>query len=35
MRVLFAGRFCNRLVERTFVFSSECLDQLRESDTVI
>ena len=34
MRVLVAGILCNRFVERMFVFSSECLEQLRDCDSV-
>jgi len=32
--MLVAGRLCNRAVERVFLVSSECLDQLTECDTV-
>ena len=32
--MMVAGRLGNRVVERTFIFSSECLDQLRDCDTV-
>jgi hypothetical protein len=32
--MLVAGRLCNRAVERMFFVSSECIDQLRDCDTV-
>jgi hypothetical protein len=32
--MLVAGRLCNGVVERMFFVSSECLDQLRDCDTV-
>ena len=32
--MLVAGRLCIRVVERMFFVSSECLDQLRDCDTV-
>jgi hypothetical protein len=32
--MLVAGRLCNRLVERMFFVSVECLDQLMDSNTV-
>ena len=32
IRMLVAGRLCNRAVERVFFVSSECLDQLRDCD---
>jgi len=32
--MLFAGRICNRVVERLFLVSSKRLDQLRDCDTV-
>jgi len=34
IRMLVAGRLCNRAVERMFFVSSECLDQLTDCDTV-
>jgi len=34
IRMLVAGRLCNRAVERIFLVSSECLDQLTDCDTV-
>ena len=34
IRMLVAGRLCNRAVERMFFVSSECLDQLMDCDTV-
>jgi len=32
--MLFAGKLCNRVVERLFLVSSKCLDQLRDCDTI-
>ena len=32
--ILVAGRLCNGVVERMFFVISECLDQLRDCDTV-
>jgi hypothetical protein len=32
--MLFAGRLCDGVVERMFFVSSECLDHLRDCDTV-
>jgi hypothetical protein len=32
--MLFAGRLCSRVVERLFLVSSNCLDQLRDCDTI-
>ena len=34
IRMLVAGRLCNRTVECMFFVSSECLDQLTDCDTV-
>jgi hypothetical protein len=34
IRMLVAGRLCNRVVEHMFFVSSECFDQLRDCDTV-
>ena len=34
IRMLVAGRLCNRVVDCMFLVSSECLDQLTDCDTV-
>jgi len=34
IRMLVAGRLCNRAVERVFSVSGECLDHLTDCDTV-
>jgi len=34
IRMLVAGRLCNRAVECMFFVSSECLDQLTDCDTL-
>jgi len=35
IRMLVAGRLCDRVVERVFFVSSECLDQLRDCNNLM